>query len=130
WIAMAILGLAGGLAFKRVFGSQNPQLSAAELERFAASFARNGNAKRTSLRQFRQIMRPDFFAGFDALLAGLVARVPSRVLWGEGDPYITADYAKRFGGSPVTVLPGVGHWVALVAPDRLAAEVRALDPAA
>jgi pimeloyl-ACP methyl ester carboxylesterase len=125
-LAMMAIGLRGGLLFKRLFGSQNPQLSPTDLDRFAASFAVNPDAKETALRQFRQIMRPDFFGGFEEMRARLVERVPCRVLWGEGDPYISATYARAFGPSAVTILPGVGHWVPLLAPDRLAAEVLAI----
>jgi haloalkane dehalogenase len=124
---MWALGLRNGRLFKRIFGAQSPQLGPEDLERFAASFALNRDAKRTTLRQFRQFVDPQFFAGFDAMWRRLGSeRVPARVLWGDGDPYLSADNAHKFGSSIVTILPGVGHWVPLVAPDQLAAEVAAL----
>jgi len=125
-LSMWALGLRAGAVFKRIFGAQSPQLGAADLERFATSFALNRTAKRTTLRQFRHFIDPAFFVGFDAMWRALGERVPSRVLWGDDDPYLPVACAQRFGRSTVTVLPGVGHWVPLVAPDRLAAEVHAL----
>jgi haloalkane dehalogenase len=120
---MTAIGLAGGLLFKRIFGRQSPQLSEADLNRFAASFAVNGDAKRTALRQFRRCVPTVFFAGFEALRRNLVESVPCRVLWGDDDPYLTRELASRFFSAPVKILPGVGHWVPLVAADALAAEV-------
>jgi len=64
--------------------------------------------------------------GFEAMRLGLIERVPCRVLWGDRDPYLPLSLSRRFGAAPVTVLPDAGHWVPIVAADRLAAEVRAL----
>lgn len=125
-LAMAALGLAGGALFKRVFAAQCPQLDARQIERFARSFALNGDAKRTSLRQFRQFMRPGFFKDFATMRERIVAGAPCRVLWGDKDSFIPVEWAHRFGARSVTVLPDAGHWVALTAPDALAAEVVAL----
>jgi len=125
-IAMFALGLRGGGLFRKIFGRQSPQLSAAELDRFVASFALNRTAKRATLRQFRAFIKASFFDGFERMRLALVERVPCRVLWGDADPYLSTQLASRFGNAPVTVLPGVGHWVALVAPDRLAEGVRAI----
>lgn len=33
------------------------------------------------------------------------------------------DYARSFGPARVSILPGVGHWVPLIAPEQLAVEV-------
>jgi len=125
-IAMFALGLRGGALFRKIFGKQSPQLSAAQLDRFVESFAMNRLAKRATLRQFRAFIKSGFFDGFERMRITLVERVPCRVLWGDEDPYLPTQLAGRFGDAPVTVLPGVGHWVALVAPDRLANEVRTL----
>src|SRR5262249_51977959 len=46
WLGMAALGLRGGALFKRIFAKQCPQLSAEQLDRFASSFAKSGDAKR------------------------------------------------------------------------------------
>jgi pimeloyl-ACP methyl ester carboxylesterase len=125
-LGMAALGLRGGALFKRIFGAQCPQLGAEELDRFAASFAMNRDAKRTTLRQFRQIMRPGFFREFAAMRARILERVPCRVIWGDKDRFISAPFAHAFGSKQVRILPDAGHWVALTAPEALAAEVEAL----
>lgn len=126
WLGMAALGLSGGALFKRIFAAQCPQLSAGELERFAATFARNRDAKRTTLRQFRQIMRPGFFGEFAGMRARILSAVPCRVIWGDKDRFIPVRFAQAFGCKQVTILPDAGHWVALTAPDALAREVEAL----
>jgi pimeloyl-ACP methyl ester carboxylesterase len=125
-LGMAALGLRGGALFRRIFGAQCPQLGEADLERFAASFACNRDAKRTALRQFRQLMRPGFFAEFAAMRERILARVPCRVVWGDKDRFIPVRFAHAFGCKQVTVIPNGGHWLALTAPDTLAAEVEAL----
>jgi pimeloyl-ACP methyl ester carboxylesterase len=125
-LAMAALGLAGGVLFKRIFAAQCPQLDSDEIERFARSFALNRDAKRATLRQFRQFMRPGFFKDFAAMRQRIVANAPCRVLWGDRDNFIAAEWAHRFGARNVKVLPNAGHWVALTAPDALAAEIAAI----
>ena len=125
-LAMAALGLRKGALFKRIFAAQCPELDREQLERFAASFALSRDAKRTTLRQFRQFMRPGFFKDFAAMRERILAKVPCRVLWGDKDKFIPVAYAHSFGSKQVTILPDAGHWVALTAPDTLAAEVAAL----
>jgi len=123
WLGMAALGLRGGALFKRIFAQQCPQLGSKELDRFASSFAQNGDAKRTTLRQFRQIMQPGFFRDFAAMRERILAAVPCRVIWGDNDRFIPVRFAHAFGCKQVTILPDAGHWVALTAPDALAREI-------
>ena len=125
-LAMAALGLRRGALFKRIFAAQCPQLDAGQLERFATTFAMNRDAKRTTLRQFRQFMRPGFFKDFAAMRERILARTPVRVLWGDGDSFIPVRFAQSFGAKQVTILPNAGHWVALTDPDALAREVEAI----
>jgi pimeloyl-ACP methyl ester carboxylesterase len=125
-LLMSALGWNGGALFRRSFGATAPQLDAAQLDRFVESFALNRAAKSTTLRQFHQMVPHRFFDGFEAMRLGLVDSVPCRVLWGDSDPFIPVRYAQRFGGSPVKILPAVGHWVPIVAANQLAAEVVAL----
>ena len=124
-LGMAALGLRRGALFKRIFGAQCPQLSPQQLDRFAASFACNGAAKRTTLRQFRQIMQPDFFRDFAAMRERILAHVPCRVVWGDQDKFIPVRFAHAFGCSQVRIVPDGGHWLALTAPEALAAEIEA-----
>jgi len=127
-IGMFAIGLRNGALFKKIFGRQSPQLSQADLDRFAASFAVNHVARAAALRQFRHCIRPEFFDGFDAMWLKISQDVPCRVVWGDRDPYISAEYAQRFGRAHVTVVPDGGHWLALTAPERLAAAVGAVSP--
>jgi pimeloyl-ACP methyl ester carboxylesterase len=47
-------------------------------------------------------------------------------VWGETDKFIPVEYAHSFGCKHTTTLPDAGHWVALTAPDTLAAEIEAV----
>jgi haloalkane dehalogenase len=125
-LGMAALGLRKGALFKRVFAAQCPQLGDQELDRFAASFACNRDAKRTTLRQFRQFMQPGFFREFAAMRERILKRVPCRVVWGDKDRFIPVRFAHAFGAKQVTIVPDGGHWLALTAPEALAREVEAL----
>jgi pimeloyl-ACP methyl ester carboxylesterase len=126
-LGMAAMALRRGALFRRVFSKQNPQLSAGEIERFVADFALNATAKETSLRQFREITRLEFFDGYDAMLKRIAESVPTLTLWGEGDPYVESRYAEQLFARKTVILPGVGHWVPIVAADRLADEVRSIS---
>ncbi len=76
-------------------------------------------AKKMVLRLYRA-MSPKVFAGWEDRLLAVTARVPTRVIWGVHDPYISGSYADRFGTTDVHRLDDIGHWVAMEAPDRLA----------
>jgi haloalkane dehalogenase len=71
-------------------------------------------------------MRPGFFKDFGIMRERILGTIPCRVVWGAKDRFIPVDYAYRFGCKQVTILPDAGHWVALTAPDALAAEVLAI----
>lgn len=90
------------------------------------TFALNRAAKNTTLRQFRQILRPGFFEGFDEKRKRIGEQIPVRVLWGDKDPYVPTRYAQAFPGAQVTVLPDAGHWVPLTATEKLATEIKSL----
>ena len=107
--------------------AQCPQLSPEQLDRFAASFACNGDAKRTALRQFRQIMQPGFFRDFAAMRERILIHVPCRVVWGDRDRFIPVGFAHAFGCKQVRIIPDGGHWLALTAPETLAAEIEAFS---
>jgi len=56
-------------------------------------------------------------------------RVPTLILWGEGDPLLQASSAHKFAqampGATLITYPGVGHMPQLEAPDRSAADADA-----
>jgi pimeloyl-ACP methyl ester carboxylesterase len=121
--SMSALGWFGGSLFRRVFSGQNPQLSKPQLERFVKEFALNRTAKATTLVEFRKLIRPDFFDGYDQMLKTIAASVPTAVVWGAGDPYISDTLAKDLFARETTLLQGVGHWVPIVAADFLAQQI-------
>ncbi len=121
WGARLRMAILNRWLFKLVFGRDSPQLPPAELDRISNAFPRNKIASiASSLRQFPRMTAPDFFDGYEAMLKSITAAVPTTVVWGTGDPYVPDEYAGRFASAEVVKLDGVGHWVALVAPDRLA----------
>ena len=62
----------------------------------------------------------------------LAIQVPTTVLWGDADPVLPSAWADRipefFPKSTVRVLPGVGHFVPLEAPEDVADAIREVLP--
>jgi pimeloyl-ACP methyl ester carboxylesterase len=77
------------------------------------------SVRRMVLRLYRSISPKDFVGWEDRLLA-LTSRVPTLILWGDKDPYISPEYAERFGTARVEHFPENGHWLAIEAPDEVA----------
>ena len=125
-LRMRLVGAGGGFLFRRVFGRISPELPPADLERMTYEFAMNPAAKRSTLRLFRQMVPPEFFDGFDSMVARIVAKVPTRIVWGQGDPYIPERYANRFSGAQLTVQGRAGHWVPISSANEVAKAIKAL----
>ena len=89
-------------------------------------FALDPKSKRSTLRLFRQMVPPEFFNGFDSMIARIVAAVPTRIVWGRGDPYIPERYANGFPGAHLTVKEQAGHWVPISSANEVASAVQAL----
>ena len=119
---MYALGAGRGALFKKAFWRQSPQLTEHDVDRITRSFALNPTAKGCTLRQFRTMTKPEFFAGFAGILQSVTRAVPTVVLWGDQDPYVPVAYAHCFGHARVILLPTAGHWVALTEPQRLVDE--------
>ncbi len=89
-----------------------------------ATYARTAYAhvtphmKRAVLALYRT-MNPEAFAGWDDRLRAVTARVPTRVLWGERDPFIPPRFADTLGGA-VHRFPDAGHWVQVEKPAEVA----------
>jgi pimeloyl-ACP methyl ester carboxylesterase len=120
------MGWFGGRIFKRGFARISPELAERDVERITRGFAIDPKSKRCTLRLFQQMVRPAYFEGVDALVRGLIARVPVHVVWGRGDPYIPAQYADTFAGSALEIVEDGGHWIPISAADRVAAAVRSV----
>ena len=125
-LRMWLVGLSGGLLFRRVFGRISPELQPEDLERMTREFAMNPVAKRSTLRLFRRMVPHAFFEGVDAMVARMIARVPTRVVWGRGDPYIPERYADAFPDAPPKLLERAGHWVPISSPEEVAAAIRSV----
>jgi pimeloyl-ACP methyl ester carboxylesterase len=121
-----VLSLGGGKLFKKVFWAQSPQLAEEQIDRVVHTFILNPAAKSATLRQFRRMVRPGFFKGFAEILERVTRAVPTLVLWGDRDPYVSVEWARHFAHARVVVLPEAGHWVALTEPQRLVDEARRL----
>jgi pimeloyl-ACP methyl ester carboxylesterase len=126
-LRMTAIGLFGGRLFRKIYTGQHPRLSAAEIERFTVDFALNDVAKATTLRQFRQLTRADFFDGYDEMLRAIAQAVPTATVWGDGDPYVETRFAEQLFARKTTILPGVGHWVPILAAAAIADQLRALE---
>jgi haloalkane dehalogenase len=122
-LMMRALGARHGRLFAKRFGEQNPQLGPQELSRFAADFAMNSVAKRTTLAQFKYLAAPRFFAGYDTMLKSIAAVVPTRAVWGLADPYVPDARAPQLFAAKLDRLPGVGHWVPIVAAKQVAEHI-------
>jgi len=125
-VSVAALGWFHGLLFRSVFSKQHPLLSSFEIDRFVEDFALNAVAKATTLCEFRNITRSDFFDGYDQMVKTIAASVPTMAIWGEGDPYVPDRFAKELCARETLVLPKVGHWVPILAVDVLAQHIRSL----
>lgn len=79
-------------------------------------------ARRTVLRLYRA-MDPAVFAPWEPRLLAASAQVPTRVIWGERDPYIPAHFADRFGAERVERLSEVGHWPMVEQPALVAQRI-------
>jgi pimeloyl-ACP methyl ester carboxylesterase len=124
---MRFLGWFGGSVFRKAFARQNPQLDGEQIDRFVRDFALNSVAKATTLRQFRRITRTEFFDGYDVMLKSIAGQVPTLTLWGDGDPYVRdTRLAEQLFAKRTILLADVGHWVPIVAADRLASEIHSL----
>jgi haloalkane dehalogenase len=120
---MWAIGKRGGQLFERIMHKQCPDLPKEALQRMTRELALNPVAKRSSLRLFREMTRPNFFDGYAAHLQKLVEAVPVHVVWGEHDPFIPPRYAKAFGAKNLDLVNSGGHWVPLTDAARVAAAV-------
>jgi haloalkane dehalogenase len=126
-LMMAALGLAAGRLFSWQFGARNPQLDAAERARFTRDFGTNAIAKETTRRRLQELVKTGYFDGYDMMLKKIAAAVPTRAVWGQGDPYVSDARADQLFAAQLVRLEGVGHWVPIVAAQTLVGHIRAID---
>lgn len=88
-------------------------------EHIIRSYARvTPSMKRMVLRLYRAT-DPENFGGWEEKLLELTRRIPTIVLWGDGDPYIPREFAERFGAQRVEHFPKCGHWLPVEAADEV-----------
>ncbi|HYL43851.1 MAG TPA: alpha/beta hydrolase [Ktedonobacteraceae bacterium] len=87
-------------------------------ESYALSLAKP-ETRRMMLKLYRSV-NPQDFVGREDRLHNLTAHVPTLVLWGDKDPFITPEYAEQFGNAQVEHFPQNGHWLAVEAPETVA----------
>lgn len=83
----------------------------------------DGHMKRAILKLYRSAKRP---ADFAPDLSAIADR--GLVLWGEDDPYVGLEIARRFADRwalPLATVEGVGHWGLFERPDAFAAPLQA-----
>jgi len=86
------------------------------------------SVRRMILRLYRSINPRDFLNWEDRLLA-FTRKVPTLVLWGDQDPFISPAYAERFGAARVEHFPENGHWLSIEASAEVAQRLTAFFPA-
>jgi pimeloyl-ACP methyl ester carboxylesterase len=123
---MAQFGWLGGRIFRAGFKRISPELPEADLDRMTREFALDAKSKRSTLRLFRRMIPPSYFDGYEAMVRDLITRVPVRVIWGTGDPYIPARYAQAFPGANCKVLERAGHWVPISGAAEVAQAIEAV----
>lgn len=105
-------------AIARAMRIGSPGITAAGL-RYAATLRLSPATKRMMLRLYR-VSDPMRFVGWEDRLLAVTARVPTWVLWGDRDPYVSATYADRFGARRVCHFAEGGHWLPLEVPEQVA----------
>ena len=73
------------------------------------------SARKTILRMYRERSSNDFI-GWEEKLMTVLEEKPALVLWGDKDPFITPQYAERFGKAQVHHFEDYSHWLPLEAP--------------
>ena len=112
-LGMATLTLA---AYEKAMHRNAPLLSTEHIRQTYALGLAKPEVRRMMLKLYRSI-DPEDFVGWEERLHDLTAHVPTLVLWGDKDPYITPDYAEQFGNAQVEHFPQNGHWLAIEIPE-------------
>jgi pimeloyl-ACP methyl ester carboxylesterase len=87
-------------------------------EAYSLSLAKP-ETRRMMLKLYRSVNPKDFVEREDRL-HNLTAHVPTLVLWGDKDPFITPEYADQFGSAHIEHFPQNGHWLAIESPEIVA----------
>jgi len=73
--------------------------------------------RKTTLRFYRAYAKPQIiFAGWQQKIEQLTQQIPTRIIWGDGDPYIPKRFADGYAVDAIH-LKDHGHWVFITEPD-------------
>lgn len=98
----------------------SPALPDSYIENSYDSGFGSARVRKTILRMYRE-RSPGDFAGWEEKLLIILEEKPAIVLWGDKDPFITPNYAERFGQADVHHFANYSHWLPLEAPDEYVA---------
>jgi pimeloyl-ACP methyl ester carboxylesterase len=102
-------------------------IRSAEFDAIVDKFARSG-ALKSSFAYYKGLAEIRIKEAKEADPAKFRIRQPTSVLWGDSDPLLKAEWADRlpeyFEDATVKILPGVGHFVALEAPEDTLTAIR------
>lgn len=116
------------LVFRLVMRNGDPALPADYPD--TAHDELHATARRTVLRTYRAWAdMPAALGPWEERAVEVARTVPTRVVWGGLDPYLSRDLAHRFGVEP-EIWDDVGHWTYISRPERFAGVVRDLLPEA
>ena len=120
-LGMATLTLA---AYEKVMQRNAPLLSTEHVRKTYTFSLAKPEVRRMMIKLYRSI-NPKDFVGWEERLHDLTTHIPTLVLWGDKDPYITPDYAEQFGDAQVEHFPQNGHWLAVEIPEMVAERLKA-----
>jgi pimeloyl-ACP methyl ester carboxylesterase len=110
-------------AFVSLLGRENPRLTPDQVNRIY-DVSRSWATKRAVLKLYRATPADSLATPAAALRA---LDPPALVIWGTKDAYLPAEQAERqrqtFPSAQVELLDGLGHWVMLEDPERVASLV-------
>jgi pimeloyl-ACP methyl ester carboxylesterase len=118
---LTLLTLREGM-FKNVMKSAAPLLSPEHWHEVFALSMGDAGVRRNIMRQYRAIDTREY-AVWEPKLHELTRRVPMLVLWGDTDPFIDKAFAEKFGAQTVIHYLNYGHWIAVEAPEEVAAKL-------
>lgn len=99
--------------FVAVMQQQNPRLTKAQI---VDIYRHITPAMQRMVLRFYRAADTDKFKGWEDALQQVLQTTPALVLWGDRDPYISAQFADSFGAQQVKHRPEGGHWPMLEDP--------------
>ncbi|HET8913270.1 MAG TPA: alpha/beta hydrolase [Ktedonobacteraceae bacterium] len=119
-LAMSTLSLS---AYEKMMRQNAPLVDPRYVrDSYALSLAKP-ETRRMMLKLYRSIDSPDFL-GKEDRLRKLTRTIPTLVLWGDKDPFITPDYAEQYAGAQIEHFPENGHWLAVEVPEVVAQRLK------